>query len=641
MALVKKSFATVSTTATDDTVIDRSSSTTRDAEVQRKRARTLAKQQQTAERMASTTSQMSSGIAQAASSAEELRRASDQIAAGAEAASGASQLSLTAFKQVEGFVARQLQNADMSRTKGLACQVIIEKTNTEVALIVSNVSVAADRQNASVTMVAELEKQAANIGDIIKAVARIADQTNLLALNAAIEAARAGQHGKGFAVVADEVRTLAETSEKSAKEIQDLVGQIQQEVQMIAKGILESAQRVAQEVVNGALITEQLEQIRVDFIEIVGAIGEIATGADQSRVATAQAMKGSEDIAAAAEQQSAAAAEAASTIAQQAQALVQSEQAAANLSELTEDLKNSTDVTKSAEGLASAAEELSAAVQEISRSGSQIMAAVEQIRNGAQVQSSGSEQASAAVIQIERAAQISVERGTASSEKVASITSLLGVNKQSVDSMIANVSVSVDGTRVIIRQVKELELVSRRIDKIVDAITTVSIQTNMLAVNGSIEAARAGEFGKGFVVVATDIRNLAQDSAENADRIKDLVKAVQDQIALVSRDLDEIVAIAISEVEKAKATSQALVNVEADIGVVERGTTEILAAGNEIENAIGAVKRGIEQITSAAQEALKASDEAAAAARQQSQGTEELAAAIEEISSLADELQSA
>jgi methyl-accepting chemotaxis protein len=86
-------------------------------------------------------------------------------------------------------------------------------------------------------------------------------------------------------------------------------------------------------------------------------------------------------------------------------------------------------------------------------------------------------------------------------------------------------------------QIKELELVSRKIDKIVDAITQVSIQTNMLAVNGSIEAARAGEYGKGFVVVATDIRNLAHDSAENADRIKDLVKSIQDQIAFVGRDL--------------------------------------------------------------------------------------------------------
>ena len=55
-----------------------------------------------------------------------------------------------------------------------------------------------------------------------RAVSRISDQTNLLALNAAIEAARAGDHGRGFAVVADEVRALAETSEKSAQEVQKL-----------------------------------------------------------------------------------------------------------------------------------------------------------------------------------------------------------------------------------------------------------------------------------------------------------------------------------------------------------------------------------------------------------------------------------
>ena len=87
-------------------------------------------------------------------------------------------------------------------------------------------------------------------------------------------------------------------------------------------------------------------------------------------------------------------------------------------------------------------------------------------------------------------------------------------------------------------------------DKIVDAITQVSIQTNMLAVNGSIEAARAGEYGKGFVVVATDIRNLAHDSAENADRIKDMVKAIQDQIGFVGRDLSEIMNTALGEVER-------------------------------------------------------------------------------------------
>jgi len=238
MALVKKAAERATSAATDG---KSSAATAREAEAQRKKARTLAKQQQAAERIATATSQLASGIAEASSAAEELKRASDQIASGAEEASSAAQESLSAFTQVGVSLTKQLQNAEASRGKGEACQTLITRTNTDVGTLITNVGIAAQRQFDSVRMVSELEKQAANIGDIVKAVARIADQTNLLALNAAIEAARAGKHGKGFAVVADEVRTLAETSEKSAKQIQDLVGQIQTDVKSIADDINASA----------------------------------------------------------------------------------------------------------------------------------------------------------------------------------------------------------------------------------------------------------------------------------------------------------------------------------------------------------------------------------------------------------------
>ncbi|MGZ4954375.1 MAG: methyl-accepting chemotaxis protein [Methylobacter sp.] len=640
MAIVKKSnTSSVMTPAVISSKL--SATSTRDAEVQRKRARTLAKQQQAAERIAAAIGQLASGINEAASASEELKRSSEQIATGAEEASGAAQESLAAVNQVSQAIVRQLQNADISQSKGEIIQALVAKTNAEVSGLVTNVGVAAQRQASSVEKVVELEKQAANIGDIVKAVARIADQTNLLALNAAIEAARAGQHGKGFAVVADEVRTLAETSEKSAQQIQDLVGQIQQEVKVIADGINSSAKTIEGQLENGKTITVQLGQIRVDVIDIVAGITEIATGAQQSSTAAEQALKGTETIASAAEEQSTAAEETSKTVAEQAQALAECEQAAQNLSELAEDLKNSTDVAKSAEEVASAAEELSSAVQEINRSGSQIMVAIEQVRKGAQAQAAAAEESAAAVAQIEKGVEIAQARATVGGEKVVAIKNLLDVNKIAVDALITGVSSSADTTRGSIKQIKDLELISRRIDKIVDAISTVSIQTNMLAVNGSIEAARAGEFGKGFVVVATDIRNLAHDSAENADRIKDLVKSVQDQISIVARDLEEIQTSALSEVEKAKTTTENLVMIETDIAEVETGTREILAASNEIATAIAQVKIGVDQIATAAQEAEKAATEAGAASTQQSQGAEELAAAVEEIASLADELQSA
>ena len=233
MALVKKpqnSSAKPSDTAVDPNVA-------KEAEAKRRRARTLAKQQQAAERIAAATGQLSSGITEAAAASQQLQSASDQIAVTAEETSGAAQESLAAFNQVNDSISLQLSNAEGSRARCEVLTGVVSETSEKIDSLVANVREAANRQSASVVKVSELEKQAANIGDIVKAVVRIADQTNLLALNAAIEAARAGKHGKGFAVVADEVRTLAETSETSANEIQTLVKQIQHEVKGIAEGI--------------------------------------------------------------------------------------------------------------------------------------------------------------------------------------------------------------------------------------------------------------------------------------------------------------------------------------------------------------------------------------------------------------------
>lgn len=139
----------------------------------------------------------------------------------------AAQESLAAFKLMEDAIARQRQSADMSQARVEATQTLVSRTNNDITSLVNNVGFVAQRQAASVQRVQELEQQAANIGDIVKAVVRIADQTNLLALNAAIEAARAGKHGKGFAVVADEVRNLANRSANAAQMVQSNIEKAQ------------------------------------------------------------------------------------------------------------------------------------------------------------------------------------------------------------------------------------------------------------------------------------------------------------------------------------------------------------------------------------------------------------------------------
>ena len=187
--------------------------------------------------------------------------------------------------------------------------------------------------------------------------------------------------------------------------------------------------------------------------------------------------------------------------------------------------------------------------------------------------------------------------------------------------------------------IKNLEGRTRLIDKIVDAIVNVTIQTNLLAVNGGIEAARAGEYGRGFAVVAADVRNLAGESSENADKIKDLVRNIQQQIVTVAGDIEKAGRESAAEVQKAKKTTGDLEQVSRDMDEVLRGVREIKKGQDQAAVAIQSAAAAVQQIAQAAEEGSAAAIESSAAAQQGTRGMQELASAVEEISALADELQ--
>jgi methyl-accepting chemotaxis protein len=605
----------------------------------RQRARTVAKQQQAAERIATATNQLTRSIAESSEAAGLLETSMQEMAAGAEESSSACQESLSVVETINERIAVQKTESRKVQSIVRNLQTLVVETSAGIAGLIENVGRASERQTGSVEQIKQLEKQAEEIGEIVKTVARIADQTNLLALNAAIEAARARQHGKGFAVVADEVRTLAETSEKSARSIRELIDEVGKNVNEIAEAVGRSAESSRGEVEKGKDVTDQLERVRVDMVVLEQGAEDIAAAADQAGQGAKATEVRSQEIAAASEEMSAACEESLRALAQEATALKHSDEASAELAEVADDLRTSSDIGKSAEGVAATAEELSKAVEEIDTASRQILTGIEQIQQGAKTAAKNSQEAATALVQIETGAQLSEERATVSVEKADTMTKLLIENKISVDAMIEAISAAATQSGESVRQVVELDMISRRIDKIVDAISNVAIQTNMLAVNGSVESARAGEFGKGFAVVSTDIRNLARDSAENAERIKDLVKEVQDRIAEVKVDLEDTSRQAIVEVERAKHSTALLDQIAGDMRLVMTGGNTTLEASRAIATATGEAKKGLDQIATAANQADQLSVTAVTAAKQQQQGAEELAAAIEEISALADELQ--
>lgn len=232
------------------------------------RARTVARAQAVAEKLASATDQVSSAIAEATGAVEELEKTMHTIAAGAEESSAAAEESRAAINQIEKASDGANDHAEVSLRKVNELQALAKTTTADLEALIKGVGDAANANIESAKMIGELERQSEEIGKIVHAVTRIADQTNLLALNAAIEAARAGEHGKGFAVVADEVRNLAEISEKSARGIQEVVNEIQNQVKVVAGDTEAAGKKGREEVEKAKVITQDLVKIAADFKDI-------------------------------------------------------------------------------------------------------------------------------------------------------------------------------------------------------------------------------------------------------------------------------------------------------------------------------------------------------------------------------------
>lgn len=151
----------------------------------------------------------------------------------------------------------------------------IEKINqsfTETRLVVHKLT---ERSNEIVYMATLLTK--------------IANQTNLLALNASIEAARSGEHGKGFTVVANEVKKLAEQTKVSAKQVSQLIAQVQQESSIS----LQSMDDVSKEVLNGV---KQINEVGTTFSNILTATRNAAKQSQAVSGLTEEIAAGSEEI---------------------------------------------------------------------------------------------------------------------------------------------------------------------------------------------------------------------------------------------------------------------------------------------------------------------------------------------------------
>ncbi|BCW97302.1 MAG: hypothetical protein KatS3mg024_0129 [Armatimonadota bacterium] len=344
-------------------------------------------------------------------------------------------------------------------------------------------------------------------------------------------------------------------------------------------------------------------------------------------------------------------------------------------------------VNAGAQRVASSAEELTATAQQAGQSAQQIAqtiedvargsteqstqvaAAVEDIRNLAasleELSETARQQASiveSAVLSVKditdgiATAASGAESAAASTTEVAQVAR---AGKDSVDRTISGMERIRETTKQVARAIRQLGESSSQIGTIVQAIDDIAEQTNLLALNAAIEAARAGEHGKGFAVVADEVRKLAERSGVETKEIAGLIQ----QIQAVTQEAVQAMEAGLREVEAgsqlAGEAGESLERIQQAVDEVVNRVMEVSAATQTVNSSSADVAKAIETVASLTQEtSAKAqmmtdanrnvlagaekvatiSEANAAAAEEVSAATQEQNASVEELSASADEL---
>jgi methyl-accepting chemotaxis protein len=224
---------------------------------------------------------ISDSVTQIASAAEELSAVTEQTSAGVNSQKVETDQVATAMHEMTATVQEVARNAEEASAAAVAADQQAREGDREVKEAITQIERLASEVGKSTEAMTELKRESDKIGSVLDVIKSVAQQTNLLALNAAIEAARAGEAGRGFAVVADEVRSLAQRTQKSTEEIEELIAGLQKGTQHVATIMDNSRSLTVSSVELTRRAGSSLENIARTVSAIQGMNQQIAAAAEQ------------------------------------------------------------------------------------------------------------------------------------------------------------------------------------------------------------------------------------------------------------------------------------------------------------------------------------------------------------------------
>ena len=229
---------------------------------------------------------ISEGVGQISAAAQQLSAVTEQTSVGVNNQKEETDQVATAMNQMTATVLEVARSAQDAAQAADHADKQAREGDQVVSQAIGQIEQLADEVLKSTQAMRLLKQESDKIGGVLDVIKSVSQQTNLLALNAAIEAARAGEAGRGFAVVADEVRGLAQRTQQSTEEIEELIAALQHGTQQVATTLDSSRSLTDNSMQLSRRAGSALEQITRTVSTIQDMNQQIATASEeQSAVA--------------------------------------------------------------------------------------------------------------------------------------------------------------------------------------------------------------------------------------------------------------------------------------------------------------------------------------------------------------------
>jgi methyl-accepting chemotaxis protein len=296
------------------------------------------------------------------------------------------------------------------------------------------------------------------------------------------------------------------------------------------------------------------------------------------------------------------------------------------------------DVKNISEKVAASSEELSASGNQVGETAQEVSKAIQEVASNTEEQSAQVEETTATITELDKQIKMITTSSEAMDRQSNDVMTNIAKGNQSIEQSAQEIGKVKTNALQAGKAIESLADSSNRIGEIVSLIKDISSQTNLLALNAAIEAARAGEAGRGFSVVADEIRELAEQSNKATDEIADLITGIQTDIGSSVENMQETGQVVESSVNSIEASGTAFTEIENAAQILGNIIENINNKAQEMNVTSGEVETAVKQIAAASETAAANSEEVAASSQEQNAATDEIITAARELAEMAERL---